>query len=113
MTDIEGPRLPVPLVDVLPNFAAELAEALRLENGVVLADQVRELSISAVCGCGDDFCASVYTGPRPDESWGAEHRNVTPTMAGMVILDVVADRIRFVEVLHRDDVKLIVAPLAQ
>lgn len=79
----------------------------------MLADQVRELSITAVCGCGDDFCASFYTGPRPDGSWGAEHRNITPTMAGMVILNVVADRIRYVEVLRRDDVKSIVAPLAQ
>ena len=106
--------LPVPLVDVLPDFAAELAEALRSEDGADLADQVRELSITAVCGCGDDFCASFYTGPRPDGPWGHGHKNVTPqTATGMVILDVVDGRIRYVEVLDRDDVKSVISALAE
>ena len=116
MTRAGAPQLalPVPLVDVLPEFAAELADVLRSEDGAGLADQVRELSITAVCGCGDDFCASFYTGPPRDGPWGQGHKNVTPeTATGMVILDVVAGRIRYVEVLHRDDVKSVISALTE
>ena len=116
MTRAEAPQLalPVPLVNVLPDFAAELAEALRCEDGSELADQVGGLSITAMCGCGDDFCASFYTGPRPDGPWAAQHRNVTPeTATGMVILDVVDGRIRFVEVLHREDMKSVISALTE
>ena len=112
MTRAEAAQLalPVPLVSVLPDFAAELAAALRFDDGAKLADQLSELSITAVCGCGDDFCASFYTGPRPDGPWGAQHRNVTPeTATGMVILDVVDGRIRYIEVLDRDDVKSVIS----
>lgn len=116
MTRAGAPELalPVPLANVLPEFAAELAEALRFEDGADLADQVRELSITAECGCGDDFCASFYTGSRPDGPWGQGHKNVTPeTATGMVILDVVDGRIRYVEVLHRDDVKSVISALTE
>jgi len=116
VTRAEAPQLavPVPLFTVLPNFAAELAEALRFDDGAELADQVLGLSITAVCGCGDDFCASFYTGPRPDGRWGQGHENVTPeTATGMVILDVVDGRIRFVEVLHGDDVKSVISAMTE
>lgn len=119
MTRAEAPQLalPVPLVDVLPDFAGiltELAEALRFEDGAELADQVSELWITAVCGCGDDFCASFYTGPRPEGSRGPQHRNVTPeTATGMVILDVVDGRIRYVEVLDRDDLRSVISALTE
>lgn len=116
MTRAGAPQLalPVPLVDVLPDFAVELAEALRFEDGAELAEQLSGLSITAVCGCGDDFCASFYTGPRPDGPWGAQHENVTPeTATDMVILDVVDGRIRHVEVLYRDDVKSVISALTE
>lgn len=52
--------------------------------------------------------------PRPDGPWGHGHRNVTPaTATGMVILDVVDGRIRYVEVLHRDDVKSVISALTE
>jgi len=62
--------LPLPLIDVLPAFAAELDRALRADDAADLADQVRGLSIAAVCSCGDDFCSSFYTGPRPPDPVG-------------------------------------------
>lgn len=106
-------RLPLPLIDLLPAFAAELDRALRADDAADLADQVRGLSITAVCRCGDDFCSSFYTGPRPDGPWGQTHRNVSPEVAaGMIVLDVVDDQIRYVEVLDRADVKSIMATLA-
>lgn len=114
MTRAKAPLLavPVPLFNVLTDFAAELAVALRAEDGAALADQLSERSITAVCACGDDFCASFYTGPRPDGPWGAQHENVTlETATGMVILDVLDRRIRNVEVLHRDDVKSVISAL--
>ena len=85
----------------------------RADAAADLADQVRGLSITAVCRCGDDFCSSFYTGPRPDGPWGQTHRNVSPEVAaGMIVLDVVDDQIRYVEVLDRADVKSIIATLA-
>lgn len=112
MVGVIASRLPVPLLDLLPDFASELDRALRADDADDLADQVRGLSITAVCRCGDDFCSSFYTGPRPDGPWGQTHRNVVPEVAfGMIVLDVVDDQIRYVEVLDRADVKSIIATL--
>lgn len=100
--------LPTPLVDLLPAFAAELEDALRADGEHELADQVASLVIESPCGCGDDFCSSFYTGARPEGLWGPSLRTVTPAVAiGMVILDVVDDVIRYVEVLYCDDVKAV------
>jgi hypothetical protein len=99
-------------VELLPAFAAELERALRADGKDELADQVAGLVIESLCGCGDDFCSSFYTGVRPVGAWGPALRNVTPAVAtGMVILDVVDDRIRYVEVLDRGDVKAVLEAL--
>jgi hypothetical protein len=54
-------------------------------------------------GCGDDFCQSFGTQPPPAEAYGLGHRNVvlSPSWAGMLVLDVVDDLIMFVEVIDR------------
>jgi hypothetical protein len=102
--------LPGLLVDLLPAFAAELEHALRADRDDDLGEQVGSLLVESLCGCGDDFCSSFYTGARPDGAWGPSLRSVTPAIAtGMVVLDVVDDVIRYVEVLHRDDVKAALA----
>lgn len=46
----------------------------------------------------------VHTGDQPNGSWGEGHRNVLLSMDGTVVLDVVDDVIRMVEVLDRPDV---------
>jgi len=103
----------MPLIDVLPDFVGELDRALWAGDADDLADQVRGLSITTGCSCGDDFCSSFYTGPRPDGPWGQTCRNVSPEVAtGMIVLDVVDDKVRYVEVLYRVDVKSIIATLA-
>jgi hypothetical protein len=94
------------LTDVLPDLAAELQRLLTEAGETELAGQVPGLAILDRCRCGDDFCATFYTQPRPQGSYGPGHRNVALTPEeGMLILDVVGDKIACVEVLYRDDVR--------
>ncbi len=86
-----------------PVFTAELVAALHAEAEERLADQVGDLRIVEVCDCGDDFCQSFYTGPRPVGAYGEGHRNVCldAPWPGDLVLDVIDDDIRKVEVLYR------------
>jgi hypothetical protein len=96
--------------EVLPGFSRELFDALTTDGEASLAAQIRSLRIVKPCRCSDAFCSSFYTGPGPKGSWPdeGEHSNVIPTMAhGMVILDVVDGKIRYVEILDRPDVRSI------
>lgn len=94
------------LIDVLPELAQEL-EALLVQDGEPeLAAQIRQASIVDRCRCGEDFCATFYTVPKPSGSWGAGHRNILlDCTRGMLILDVVRDRLKCVEVLDRDEIR--------
>jgi hypothetical protein len=98
--------MPLRLIEVLPALAAELEELLATQGEHTLATQVRELNIVDRCRCGDDFCSTFYTEPRPQGSYGKGHRNVELEPAdGMLILDVVKEKIVCVEVLYRDEIK--------
>ena len=59
------------------------------------------------CGCGDDFCASFYTQPKPKGAYSPGHDTLALETAaqGMLIFDVVDGVISFVEVLYRPDVR--------
>jgi hypothetical protein len=47
-----------------------------------------------------------YVLPKPDGAYGPGHRNVALTpKEGMLILDVVGDRIAAIEVLYRDKIR--------
>ena len=96
-----------PLVkDVLPDFAAELRELLKKEKRSDLSDKVGALQLFERCRCGDDFCSTFYTAPKPSGAYGAGHSNLQLSpKAGMIILDLVDDEIRCVEVLERPDVQ--------
>lgn len=99
------------VADLLPDFASELEKALSEDSEPGLAAQVGSLRIVELCGCNDDFCASFYTGPKPDGGWGQGHTNVLPSLeSGMVVLDVVDGVIRYVEVIDRDDVRSVILP---
>lgn len=92
----------LPLVrDVLPDVALSLAECLRLEGEVALADQVDRLQYHAPCGCDTTGCRSFYTAPKPAGSYGPRHRNILldPPSGGLLIVDVVGSNIAFVEIL--------------
>ena len=96
----------LPLVDTFPAFASELRLLLEEQGESELAAQVPELMIFDRCRCGDDFCSTFYTQPKPEGAYGPGHRNVALTPEeGMIILDVVAGEIACVEVLDRKDVR--------
>jgi hypothetical protein len=96
----------LPFADTLPAFATELQRLLTEQGEPELAAQVTGLMIFDRCRCGDDFCATFYTQPKPEGAYGPGHRNVALAPdEGMLILDVVAGEIACIEVLDRNDVR--------
>lgn len=94
------------LTAAMPKFAAEFERLLVAGGYAELAKQVPVLRIVDRCRCGDDFCSTFYTEPKPQGSYGAGHENIElDAERGMIILDVVKGRIMCVEVLNRDDVR--------
>src|ERR1700693_5524872 len=94
------------LSEALPLLSQELQKLLTEAGEAELASQVSALRILDRCRCGDDFCASFYTQPKPDGAYGPGHRNVLLEPAkGMLIIDVVDDVIAQVEILHRNDIR--------
>jgi hypothetical protein len=94
------------LTDTLPEFATDLRQLLIEQGEPALAAQVAGLMIRDRCRCGDDFCATFYTEPKPNGADGPSHRNVALIPEeGKLILDVVDGEIACVEVLDRNDVR--------
>jgi hypothetical protein len=94
------------IADTLPELSAEIALLLQKEGRPDLARQLADLTIHDRCRCGDDFCGTFYTVPRPNGPWGPglECIALEPDQ-GMLILDVVGGTISSVEVLYRDEVR--------
>lgn len=59
-----------PIGALIPEFAAELRQLLVEAGEPALATQVPGLAIFDRCCCGDDFCATFYTKPKPEGSFG-------------------------------------------
>ena len=99
-------RDPILLRTALPNLCRELKTLLERRNESELASQVAGLVIVDRCRCGDDFCAAFYTQPKPKGAYGPGHRclEVDPAR-GMIILDVLDEKIAQVEVLYRDEIR--------
>jgi hypothetical protein len=94
------------VVQALQPFAAELMESLVRQGRDDLASQLRTLPLVDRCRCGDDFCTTFYTAKRPTGAYGVGHSNlVVESREGMIILDLVQDRIHCVEILYRRDVR--------
>ncbi|MBN8733644.1 MAG: hypothetical protein J0L64_24130 [Acidobacteria bacterium] len=90
----------------MPELAAELRALLLASDDSHLAGQVEHLRVIDRCRCGDSFCATLYTAPIPEGSYGPTHRNVVlDPAAGMIVLDVVEERIVCVEILYRDELR--------
>jgi hypothetical protein len=103
MTDsFEKPRL----ADVLPEFTVELRTLLETAGQHELADQVGGLVIFDRCRCGDSFCSSFYTEPKPNGAYVGDHDTVeVEPNDGMILLEVVNARIAHIEVLYREDIR--------
>jgi hypothetical protein len=103
MRDVAKQQL---LRDLLPSLARELRDLLLKQGESDLAGQVWGLRIVDRCRCGDDFCATFYVQPKPEGAYGPTHRNISlEPIEGMLILDVIDDKIACVEVLYRDEVR--------
>lgn len=91
------------LRDRWPVLAAQIETALRTRDEPALADLVPELPVVKRCACEDEFCQSFYTAQPPEGSHGDGHRNVVldPPWQGFLILDVIDEKITYVEVLDR------------
>jgi hypothetical protein len=101
--------MPTKIEECLPELTKELISLLLAAGERSLAASVAELTLVDRCRCGADFCAGIYTQPVPAGGYGPGHRNIVlnPT-TGNIILDVVDDRICFVECLDRDDIRVMV-----
>jgi len=90
----------------LPTFYAELLQLLHVANEPELAAQLPTLRIVDRCRCGDDFCASFYTLPKPKGAYPPGIRTIElEPERGMIILDVLDEKIAHVEVLYRDEIR--------
>jgi hypothetical protein len=88
-------------VDSLPEFSDELRSLSLQFAHPEIADQIPSLSVVDRCRCGDDFCGTFYTAPKPTGSYVPRHENLElPAKEGMIILDSVDGRIQCVEVLY-------------
>ena len=92
--------------EVLPALSKELHDLLEKEGRTDLVAQVEELPLMERCRCGDNFCSTFYTAPRPNGGYGLSHYNLElEPRIGMIILDLVDDEIRCIEILNRPDVQ--------
>jgi hypothetical protein len=94
------------LTEILPLLAVELEQLLKKAGKPLLAAQVSQLTIVERCRCGDDFCASFYTQPKPEGKYGPGHDCMDLDAAeGTLLLDVVDGTIAHVEILNRDNIR--------
>ena len=94
------------IFDVVPELVEELQRLLKEEGEIALTDQVARLVIVDLCRCGDDFCSTFYTKPRPNGPFGPEHRTIAlMPKTGCLNVDVVGSEIVQIEILFRDDLK--------
>jgi hypothetical protein len=98
-------RKPELLADIFPELSVELADLLRVTGEYDLAEQIPRLHVLDRCRCGDDFCATFYTQPKPKGAYGPGLRTVALEPAtGHLIIDVLDGAIAQVEVLYRRDI---------
>lgn len=92
-----------PLIgDVLPDLLEEIVYLLQGSGAEPLEQQLRTLRIESICDCGDDNCASFATAAEVKVDSVVELQPVE----GYLIIDLNASqRICFIEVLNRPDVK--------
>jgi hypothetical protein len=95
-----------PLIsDVLPDLLEEMVHLLSEAGADPLKGQLRALRIESICDCGDDNCASFATASEVKVASVVELQPIE----GYLILDLDAsEKICFIEVLGRPDVKYLI-----
>ena len=94
------------LTELFPGLSAELQELHSGQGEHSLASHVPYLTVVDRSRCDDDFCGTFYVLPKPRGAYGPGHRNVSlEPNKGMIILDVVGEKIAAVEVLYRDEIR--------
>ena len=94
------------LQESLPDLANELTSLLRKKNERGLVEQVPLLRLVDRCRCGDDFCATLYTAPKPKGVYGPNHESLSLDLSsGQLILDLVDRKIVCIEILFREDLR--------
>ncbi len=94
------------LSQVFPEFVHELV-ALVAAARPELVEQVEQLDVIDRCRCAQDDCAHFYTATRTEGAYGPGHSNVVlGSASGLIVLDLIGDKIVAVEILDRPDVKL-------
>ena len=102
----EQKRKSILLAAKFPQLSQELQQLLIADGETQLAAQVPGLTILDRCRCGDDFCAMFYVQPKPSGAYGPGHRCIPlDPNEGMLILDVLDEKIVAVEILHRNDIR--------
>ena len=99
---MDGPSLS----SVAPELVAELRQLLLKEGQAARAAKVDALKIVDRCRCGDSFCASFWTAPKPEKGFGPGHRTIAlAPQTGYLNVDVVGADIFQIEVLYRDEIR--------
>ena len=80
------------VVELSPGLGRLLRAALVADGRLDLADSIEGLEAHAACSCGDAFCTSFYTGPRPDGAWGPDHENLVYVLAGGIFITLAVVR---------------------
>lgn len=97
---------PLLVSEALPEFSVELQELLTAAGQSSLAAAVPTLRIVDRCRCGDGFCATFYTQPKPKGAYGPGHGTIElEPKQGMLILDIVNGVIACVEALQRNELR--------
>ena len=92
--------------DLFPAFVGELSRLVSEAGHPHLSEQIPSLPVVARCNCAQDNCAHFYTAPPPRGAYPPNHTNILlPTDDGLIVVDVIEDRIVAVEILDRPDVK--------
>jgi hypothetical protein len=92
--------------EVLSELVPELENGLREYQLPALALQVANLVIVDRCRCGDDFCATFYTAPKPSAAFDSQLETIElDCEQGYLNVDVLNGKIVCVEVLYRDAVR--------
>jgi hypothetical protein len=100
--EVEKPQL----TDVLPSLAEELRGLFSLQGHLDLVAQLSTVRVHDKCRCGEDFCSSIYTAPKPEDAWRAGHETiVVDPREGMINVDLVNRTIVYIEILDRSDIR--------